>query len=94
MKKKEASLKVKLKVKDMDIETGGTLVAVLNEKDASLLDLHVLDRVKIRKRKEIETVVLDIAESKKAVPKGTIGLFEEVITSLNLKKGEHHRSQK
>ena len=66
----------KLKVKDMDISTGGTLVAILNQKDATLFDLHPLDRVKVRKGDKFETVVLDIAESKKAVPPGSIGLFE------------------
>lgn len=89
MKKKEAQSKVKLKVKDMNIETGATLVAVLNKNDASLLDLHVLDRIKIKKGKKIETVVLDITKSRKAVPYESIGLFEEVMTSLNIKKGDY-----
>ena len=88
MRKNEVLSKVKLKVKDMDIETGSALVAVLNEKDASLLDLHALDRIKILKGNKIETVVLDITKSKKEVPIGSIGVFEEVITSLNLKKGD------
>ncbi len=79
---------MRLRVKDMDIATGGVLVAILNKKDAQLLDLHALDRIKIRNRKRIETVVADIAESPKAVPQGKIGLFEEAINSLNLKEGD------
>ncbi len=43
---------MKLKVKDMDIATGGVLVAILNEKDALKLDLHALDRIKIKKGKK------------------------------------------
>jgi len=98
---------MRLKVKDMDIATGGTLVAILNEKDAQILDLHALDRVKIKKSKKskisrklktssksstgekTETVVVDIAESPKAVPQGKIGLFEEVLSSLKLKNNDN-----
>jgi len=79
----------KLKVKDMDIATGGTLVALLNEKDANHLDLHSLDRIKVKKGKKVETVVLDIAESSKAVPEGQIGLFEEVLDSLDAKNNDN-----
>jgi AMP phosphorylase len=79
---------MKLKVKDMDISTGSVLVGILNKSDASLHDLHTLDRIKIRKGKVEETIVLDIAESSKAVPKGSIGLFEEALHSLDLKKGD------
>lgn len=78
---------MKLKVRGIDIATGGTLIGVLNEADASLLDLHPLDRIKIKKGKEIETVVLDVAESKRTLPAGSIGLFEEVMKSLKLKNG-------
>jgi len=79
---------MKLKVKDMDISTGAVLIGILNKYDASLLDLHTSDRLKIKKRKKEETIVLDIAESSKAVPKGSIGLFEEALDSLNLKNGD------
>ncbi|MBW2980100.1 AMP phosphorylase [Candidatus Woesearchaeota archaeon] len=74
-----------LKVKDMDIATGGPLIAILNQKDARKLDLYVLDRVKIKKGRKIETAVVDIAESEKAVPRGRLGVFEEVIDSLGIK---------
>ncbi len=73
---------MKLKVKDMDIATGGPLIAILNEKDARLLDLHVGDRLRLfYKNKSIVTIV-DIAESEHAVPQGFIGLFEEVLKAL------------
>jgi AMP phosphorylase len=79
---------VKLKIKDMDISTGGPLVAILNENDARKLDLHVMDRIKIRKGKKTETVVVDLAKSSKAVKPGYIGVFEEVISSLKLKPND------
>lgn len=76
---------MKLKAKDLDIASGGPLVAVLNHEDAAKLDLHVMDRIKVKKGRKVETVVVDIAQSKKIVPKGKIGVFEEVINSLKLK---------
>ena len=79
---------MKLRVKDIDISSGGPLVAVMNNKDATMFDLHVMDRIKIRKGKKIETVVVDIAQSSKVVPKGRIGVFEEVIHSLKLKNND------
>jgi len=82
---------VKLKVKDMDIATGGIPIAILNQADASKLDLYHGDRIKIFKGKRIETADINIAESKKAVPKGVIGLFEEVIDSLKVKEGQEVR---
>ncbi|MBI2101144.1 AMP phosphorylase [Candidatus Woesearchaeota archaeon] len=79
---------MKLKVKDIDISSGGPLVAVVNHEDAAMLDLHVMDRIKIRKKGKIETAVVDIAESDKVVPKGRLGVFEEVIKSLKLKNND------
>ena len=82
------ALKMKLKVKDIDISSGGPLVAVMNYEDAAMLDLHVMDRINIKKGSKIETVVLDIAQNKKIVPKGKIGVFDEVVNSLNLKNND------
>ncbi len=79
---------MKLKVKDMDIATGGPLVAILNEKDAMKFDMHPMDRAKVIKGRKIETVVVDIAEGSKAVPEGSIGAYEEVLRSLNLKNND------
>ena len=79
---------MKLKIKDVDISSGGPLIAVMNKQDAALLDLHVMDRIKIKKGKKIETVVLDIAESDKIIPEGKIGVFEEVVHSLKLKNND------
>ncbi|MCX6707573.1 MAG: AMP phosphorylase [Candidatus Woesearchaeota archaeon] len=79
---------MKLKVKDMDVATGEVLVAVMNEHDAALFDLHLADRVKLKRgNKEVITVV-DFAESENIVPKGSIGLFEEVLDKLSTKDGD------
>jgi len=80
---------LKLQVKDMDIATGGIKVVLLNHKDAEKLDLHHNDRVLVKKGKKETTAVLDIAESSKAVGPGKIGLFEEVLDSLNAKHNSY-----
>jgi AMP phosphorylase len=79
---------VKLKVKDMDIATGGVLIAILNEEDARKFDLYYEDRILITKDSKTTTAVVDIAESTKAVPQGSIGLFEEVLDRINVKHGD------
>lgn len=78
---------MKFKVKDMDIATGGVLIAILNKKDAALLDLHSGDRLLIHDHATSATCILDISESDKAVPPGHIGLFEEVLTKLRVHRG-------
>lgn len=77
-----------LRVKDMDIATGGTLIALINYKDAARLDLHHGDRILIKKGKKQTVAIVDIAETKKAVPKGKIGLFEEVQDVLGAKNND------
>ena len=78
---------VKFKVKDMDIASGGVLVAILNQKDAHKLDLHSADRIVVKHNSKSITCILDISESKKAVPEGSIGLFEEVLDRLEIRQG-------
>ncbi len=79
---------MKLKVKDMDIATGDVQVVILNEKDADMLDLHHNDRIFLRKGLRKTIAILDIAESEKAVPPGSIGCFEEVLDALYAKDGD------
>ncbi len=82
---------MELKVKDMDIATGDVQVVILNKKDAHELDLHHMDRIVLKKNSKRTVAILDIAESKKAVPPGHIGLFEEVLNALNVKDGDKVR---
>ncbi len=74
---------MKLKVKDMDIATGGIKVIIVNQNDAAKLDLHHGDRVLIRKGRRETTVVVDIGESSRAAPPGSVGVFEEVLDHLH-----------
>ena len=76
---------MKLKIKNLQISSGVTLVAVLNRKDAEKFDLHVMDRIKIKRKNKIETVVIDITRNNHIVSEGTIGVFSEVAKSLDLK---------
>ena len=79
---------IKLIVKDMDIATGDVQIVLLNEKDARLWDLYHNDRLIIKSGRKSTTAVLDIAESSKAVPRGKIGCFEEVLDALRIKQGD------
>ncbi len=76
---------MKFRVKDMDIATGGIMVAILNQKDARKLDLHSGDRILVHDHIKDVTCILDISESDRAVPEGKIGLFEEVLSKLKVK---------
>ncbi len=76
---------MKLKVKDLEISTGATPVVTLNNCDAKLLDLYPLDRILVKKNSRKMVAVLDIAESEKAVPHGTMGFFEEALNKLGVK---------
>jgi len=79
---------MKLKVKDMDIATGGIQIVILNEEDARVLDLHYEDRLLVKKGRMKTVAVLDIAESEKAVPRRHAGLFEEALDALHAKHND------
>ncbi len=76
------------KVKDIDISSGGILIAIINHDDATNLDLHHGDRVGLIKGNKHVHVIINIAESDKAIPKGQIGLFEEVLDLLKVRSGQ------
>lgn len=75
---------MKLKVKNVNISSGGPLVAILNIHDANRLDLKALDRIKIKKERKEVVVAVDISKNK-GITSGQIGLFEEVINLLKIK---------
>jgi putative thymidine phosphorylase len=78
---------MKFKVADMDIATGGILVALLHKKDAKLMDLHSGERILLKKGHHNITCILDIYEGKKYLAPGKIGLFEEVLKRLDVRRG-------
>ena len=76
---------MKLKVKDIQLTTGGPLVAVLHEKTAKLLGIFPTERVRITRKKEIANCVVDT--TKKGIEEGEIGLFEEVLKKVKISHG-------
>tara|TARA_Y100000034_G_scaffold129029_1_gene184688 strand:- start:234 stop:1709 length:1476 start_codon:yes stop_codon:yes gene_type:complete len=75
-----------LKSKDINISTGGPLIAILNRLDAEKLDIQALDRVKIQHGRNSIIAAVDISETDEKIKKGQIGLFKEVIKDLKIKK--------
>ena len=78
---------MKLKVKDINLSSGGPLIAVIHEDDARKLDLFPLDRIKITRNDKNIVVVINIAE-KDGLKPGYIGLFEEVIDEIKIKNNQ------
>lgn len=72
-----------MKVKKLDISTGGVRVVVLNDKDASRLNLFGLDRVRLKKGSKEVVCIVDISDD--MVKKDEIGCFKEVVDGLKLK---------
>jgi len=75
------------KVQDVDISTGGPLIAIMNHKDALEGDFHYEDRIRVTHKKKSTIAILDISESDKQVPSGRIGLMEEVLRILEVRHG-------
>ena len=75
-----------MKVKTMDLDAGGKLIAIINEKDAVELGVHALDRIIIRKGSKKVSVTVDTAKS--FIKKGTIVVYKEVNELMKLKSGE------
>ena len=76
-----------LKVKNLNVATGGALIAIINSKDAKHLNIQGGDRVLIKKGKKEIIVPVNISDSKQS-KLGTIGLFDELSDILKLKTGE------
>ena len=79
------NLNMDLKIKDMDIATGGHFISIVNVDDAKNLDLHMGDRIRISYKGKSVASIVDFAESEHAVPEGFIGMFEEVLDYLDAK---------
>lgn len=79
-----------LRVKDVELSAGGSLIAILSKADAAILDVFAGDRVRIKniKTEKEVTAVIDIDVKNKSVKKGEVGIFEETLYKLNIKNGE------
>ncbi len=73
-----------LKVKTVNLSSGGPLIAILNKEDATRLDVHALDRISLKKGKQGIVVVVDIAKGKS----NYIGLFDEVLELFKVKNND------
>lgn len=80
---------MKLKVKQLNLSTGGPIIAVINGEDAKKLDLYALDRIKIKRIKTSKEIVAATDISTKGVKAGEIGLFDETIRKLDVEEGTH-----
>ncbi len=81
---------MKLKIKDVNLSTGGPVIAILNQIDATNLGVNAGDRVvlsRIKRYKDKVIAVVDISTS--GVEPGEIGLFEEVLRFLDVEEGTH-----
>jgi len=79
---------MELKIKNLHLTSGGSLISILNEEDAKKLDLNPSDRIKLKRNKKSITTAIDIASKKSEIKPGHIGLFQEVIDKLNGKERE------
>jgi putative thymidine phosphorylase len=84
---------IKLKAKKIDISTGEILIALINDLDARDLDLYKGDRIKIKSNKKETIAIVDTTKSSHYVPKGSIGLFDELSNELNVKNNENLKIQ-
>ncbi|MBD3263368.1 AMP phosphorylase [Candidatus Woesearchaeota archaeon] len=76
---------MKLKTKVFDIESGGALIVLLNEKIAKELDVTSGDRVRVMAEGKYVVAVVDIA---KKLKNKDIGVYDEVRETLNLNPGQ------
>ena len=76
-----------LKVKNINIATGGPLIAILNCKDANKLNLQEGDRILLKKGKKEIIAPINITDL--SHPKeGQIGLYSELSTVLKTTNGQ------
>lgn len=79
---------MEFKVKDIDVRVGDGLVVILNEHDAKCIGANAMDRIRITHGAKQCIAIVDIAESRHAIPIGSIGMFEEVLTCLKAKNND------
>lgn len=80
---------MRLKARDLDIATGGPLIAIMHEDEAKALDIHVGDRIRLTNNRRFCHAVIDLTASTKFAPEGTIILVDEVLKKLRLRKDQY-----
>ncbi len=76
---------MKLKVKTLGLEAGGKPIIILNKEDADDLGIKSLGRVKISSERKEITAIVNLTT--KVIPKGFVGVYDEIRNALNLKDG-------
>jgi putative thymidine phosphorylase len=78
---------MRLKVKNVNISTGDTLVVIMNRLDAMENGIHPEDRINLSLGKRSVIAIVDITESDNQVKQGQIGLMHEVVDELCARDG-------
>jgi len=78
---------MELRIKKVNISSGGPLIVIIHKEDARKLDLKTLDRIKLKIGRSSIVTAVDVARKDK-IKEGYIGLFTEVFESLNTKENE------
>jgi len=78
---------VKFRVKKLHVSTGDLNIAVLNYLDARELTFHRGDRIRLKKARKEAIAIIDTTNSEKVVPRGSIGLMDELTRYLDIEKG-------
>ncbi len=78
---------MKLKVKVVNLNTGGPLIAVLHEKTARKLGIFPTDRLRVKRQIKHSGINCVIDITKKGIKEDEIGLFEEALKKIDVKEG-------
>lgn len=73
---------MQLKVKILNIDSGGKPIVFLNDKDADELNITASERVTVQSKKKI-TAIINISTT---IEKGFLGVTEEIRKMLSLKQ--------
>ncbi len=79
---------MKFKTKILPFVTKGPLMGMINNKDALILNIQAMDRVKIKKGEKETVIALEITFGNKEVKPGELGLFLDVVQELKIKNAD------
>ncbi len=76
-------MKYEFKYKNLDVESGGKNILVMNKEDAIDLNLNIMDRVEVKDHSKSQIALVELSES--TIKRGEVGLFKELSSRLRLK---------
>ncbi len=76
-------MKYEFKYKNLDMDSGGKSIIVMNKEDAIDLNLSVMDRVEVRDHSKSQIALVELSDS--SIKRGEIGLFRGISKKLKLK---------